>query len=134
MAKTLHGDAQAFQVVAAEACMGGGADAGEDAEGGVRRRIAGGRGAGDMAGLLGDAVHVGAGGAAVHRSDVAAVEGLDHAPEGFEQRGAVIHMGRADDHCLAATLVETGQGGGKAVIIMPWARRMASRIALSSSG
>ncbi|SVJ77279.1 Uncharacterised protein [Klebsiella pneumoniae] len=76
----------------------------------MRRGVAGLGGAGDVAGLLGDAVHVGAGGTAVHRSDVASAEAFDEAPEGLEQRAAIVQVRRADDHRLAAALLQPGQG------------------------
>ena len=63
-----------------------------------------------MLGLLGDAIHVGHRGAAVDGGDVATVELLDTASEGFEQRRAVFHMGRANDHRHAAALGKPGQG------------------------
>ncbi len=106
VAEPLHRDPQAFQVVAAEARLGAGANPGEHAEGGMRRGVAGLGGAGDVAGLLGDAVHVGAGGTAVHRSDVASAEAFDEAPEGLEQRAAIVQVRRADDHRLAAALLQ----------------------------
>jgi leucine dehydrogenase len=53
IAQPLNRHAQAFEVVAAKARHGGGADAGEHAHCRMGRRIACGSGAGDVAGLLG---------------------------------------------------------------------------------
>ncbi|MNC28277.1 hypothetical protein D3C75_764760 [compost metagenome] len=111
VAEALHGDAQALEVGAAQTRLGSGADAGEHAEGGVRRRVAALGGTGDVAGVAGDAVHVGAGGAAVHRGDVAAAELVDETTEGLEQRLAAGQLRRADDHRLAAAEGQAGQRG-----------------------
>jgi len=59
VAQALDRHAQALEVITAQACHRGGTDTGEYAHGGMRRRVASGAGAGDIAGVLGDAVHVG---------------------------------------------------------------------------
>ncbi|MNE53650.1 hypothetical protein D3C80_1483880 [compost metagenome] len=101
--------AQSFQVVAAKPSQGRRADSGEHAQSRMRRWIAAAGGAGDVLGVLGDAVHVGARRAAVHRGDIGALQRLDDATERLEQGAAVIHMRRADDHRLAAALTQPRQ-------------------------
>ena len=109
IAQALNGDPQPFQVVATKTRLGSGANAREYAHGCVRRRITFAGRAGCVIGVLGDAVHVGAGGAAVDGGDVTTIEGFDETPEGFEQRGPTLQMRRTDDHRLAATVIDTGQ-------------------------
>ncbi|MNZ49171.1 hypothetical protein D3C78_669320 [compost metagenome] len=58
IAQALDGHAQAFEVVAAEPGHGGAADAGEHSHRRVWRGVARRGGAGDVLGLLGDAIHV----------------------------------------------------------------------------
>ncbi|MNY22816.1 hypothetical protein D3C86_1564560 [compost metagenome] len=58
VAQALNGNAQAFEVIAAQSRHRSGANAGEYAHRRVWRRVARRGGAGDMLGLLGDAIHV----------------------------------------------------------------------------
>ncbi|MNY21143.1 hypothetical protein D3C86_1546670 [compost metagenome] len=58
IAQALDGHAQTFEVVAAQPGHGGAADAGEHAHRRVWRGVARRGGAGDVLGLLGDAIHV----------------------------------------------------------------------------
>lgn len=111
VAQALHGHAQAFEVVTAQARHGGGADTGEYAHGSMGRRVARRRGAGDETGVLGDAVHVGHRGATVDGGDEAPVEFFEAAAKGFEQRGAAFHVHWADNHRRAAAHRQASQGG-----------------------
>jgi len=111
VAQALDSYAQAFEVVAAQAGHGGGADTREHAHGGMGRGVAGGGGAGNEASVLGDAVHVGDRGTAVGGGDVATVELLDATTKGFKQRRTVFHMGGAQDHRRPAPHRQPGQGG-----------------------
>ena len=111
VAQALDRHAQAFEIVAAQARHRGGADTGEYAHGGMGRRVAGGGGAGDEAGLLGNAIHVGHRGAAVDGGDIAAIKLLDTSPEGFKQGRAAFHMGGAQDHGATTAYRQTRQGG-----------------------
>ena len=111
VAQALHRHAQAFEVIAAQAGHSGGANAREHAHGCVGRWVAGRRGAGDEAGLLGDAVHVSHRGAAVDGNDEAAVEFFDTTAKGFKQCGAAFHVHWAQDHCRAAAHWQSGESG-----------------------
>lgn len=109
IAQALDRHPQALEVIAAQACHGSAANTGEHPHGRMGRRVASGAGTGDVTSLLGDAVHVGHRGAAVDGGDVASVQLLDATAEGFEQRCAILHMGRANDHGGAAALGQAGQ-------------------------
>ncbi|MNP09119.1 hypothetical protein D3C76_1012110 [compost metagenome] len=109
VAQALDGDAQAFEIIAAQPGHRRGANAGKHAHRRVRGGVAGRRGAGDVLGLLGDAIHVRHRGATVDGGDVAPVELIDTTSEGFKERSAIGHMDGANNHRHAAALGQPGQ-------------------------
>ncbi len=84
-----------------------------DAEGGEHRGVAGaavlGGAAGHPAGGARDHVHVLDVGADVAGGDVAAAEGVDEAAVGLQQGLGLVLLGVADDHGLAAAVVQPGE-------------------------
>ena len=103
------------QVVGApHAVLGGGEHPLVHAERGEHAGVAGAAVAdaasGDVVALLGDDVHVLDVRADVARRDVAPAEPLDEAPVGAQQLRGLVGRRVADDHRLAAAVVEPGEG------------------------
>ena len=97
-----------------QSVLGSGPHPLEDAEGGEHRGVTGpaalGRAAGGPPRLLADHVHVRDVGADVARGDVPPAEGLDEPAVGVQQLGGLVRGGVADDHGLAAAVVEARDG------------------------